>query len=226
MSEWNHSSEQFNSSLNFLPRWRTGIGNDSASFSESYDTIYLRASVFLGHTNTLSDHCLEMQKRTRFWKPWFLQLCFLHIFWKNGSRKGIRGSHRPWLGGRWRQKRDRFASGYLNHWDCLALGLCHIHHIHRSTQYHWEAPELDANARMWPNMLQKERWISAVHHLDAPCNANSLRPGDQVSRLLDPILFTGDILHTLLFVCVGLARSIWVLLQWACISKCPRSPFL
>lgn len=59
--------------------------------------------------------------------PDFLQLCFLLVFWKSDIRKGIRGSNRPYLGGRRRQKRDGFASGYLNPCDCPALSLCHIH---------------------------------------------------------------------------------------------------
>lgn len=94
MNEWNHSLEQFSSSLRFLPRWGTGVRDDCTNYSEFYDTIYLRASESSLTSWMLFGHCLEMQKRTGFWESWLLELCFLHMFWRNGIRKGNRGSHR------------------------------------------------------------------------------------------------------------------------------------
>lgn len=211
MNEWNHSSEQFNSSLNFLPRWRTGVGNDCASCSESYDTIYLRASVFLGGTNILSDHCLEMQKRTRFWKSWFLQLCFLHIFWKNGSRKGIRGSHRPWLGRQMKAEERSICLWLLESLGLPGTGLMSYSRINPvllgSSWVRCQFPNMTEHvAEGTLDRLQCTIWT--------PC-AMQILLWDLVTRWADSLtpLYSQGTFYTPSFSCV----LVWfVLFRWSC----------
>lgn len=86
--------------------------------------------------------------------------------------------------GRKNLKRDWFACGLVNHFNCLALGL---HHLRGSTLKEVSvlrnSPEFKTNSQIGLHILQGIGG-SAVQHQEAPCKANSsLRPAVQVSWL-------------------------------------------